>query len=815
MPLTNLTQTNTQARIEIKDPYVLSIANRILHTMQLATLKAIAHNVDPESFKISNNSKSFERIALSYVRSRSKRKQEEAGKKVFSLLSLPLTEREKTFGELARVDLRSPMAIEEQVHALSMPANFRWPLRHEETLQLINNRIMSVHSSQKRMMSYNPIAEKLLVSKPESGAVSKMYSSVVLPSSDKKSWADSYRSVKINVVDAAKKYLADLIGDKYKELGGEQGVLGKPIKEEMWLGGGVAGKKRDYEHGSIYWSPSTDAHEMRSQIRDKWISLGGEKSFLGFPISDTMVSGIFHSDVIPDKPGLYNHFENGAIYWSEKTGAHEVHGAILQKWEEKGAERNFGVGYPISDEMETPDKNGRYSHFENGSIYYTQGTGACIVGGKIRDKWASLGWERSFLGYPTSDSTQVDGYGFGGYINPGYCNHFEYGSIYATLSGEAYVIYGAIRDKWASLGWEKSFLGFPVTDELGTPSYNGRYNHFQGGSIYWTPDTGAQEVHGAIRDKWASLGWENSYLGFPLTDECTTPDTIGRYNHFQGGSIYLTPDTGAQAVHIKVRETWESRGWEQSPLGYPLSSSSINSTEISNDFQGGFIHWTAASGGEVGTPYRHINFKIESLHCDVETPGIGSDEMIISGVGTDEYLNPYLAGTISQDESDSGDHFPINRYLVGFPLDKPGWPKAFITTILLAEDEGSEGLGELSGIQKQVMDFLKSEITKSLTEASVSGVGALIGAGLGVLGGPLGLVLGAVAGWVVTEFFVWIGNFLEDQWFIPAVSTFILPSVHTRWEGSSATPLQRFDFDRVDGGTGHYHIAAGWELINP
>ena len=32
-------------------------------------------------------------------------------------------------------------------------------------------------------------------------------------------------------------------------------------------------------------------------------------------------------------------------------------------------------------------------------------------------------------------------------------------------------------------------------------------------SIYWHPDTGAHEVFGAIRGKWAELGWETGTLG--------------------------------------------------------------------------------------------------------------------------------------------------------------------------------------------------------------------------------------------------------------------------------------------------------------
>jgi uncharacterized protein with LGFP repeats len=198
------------------------------------------------------------------------------------------------------------------------------------------------------------------------------------------------------------------------------------------------------------------------------------------------------------------------------------------------------LGYPLTDELTTPDGKGRFNHFEKGSIYWTPETGAHEVHGWIREKWASLGWEAGFLGYPLTDElTTPDG--------RGRYNHFAGGSIYWTPETGAHVVYGGIREKWASLGWETGFLGYPVTDELGTPDGKGRFNHFEGGSIYWTPETGAHEVSGLIRDKWASLGWECGFLGYPKSDELPTPDGTGRYSQFQGGYIIWTPETGAYA----------------------------------------------------------------------------------------------------------------------------------------------------------------------------------------------------------------------------------------------------------------------------
>jgi uncharacterized protein with LGFP repeats len=107
---------------------------------------------------------------------------------------------------------------------------------------------------------------------------------------------------------------------------------------------------------------------------------------------------------------------------------------------------------------------------------------------------------------------------------------------------------GNIRVKWSQLGGHKSFLGYPVTDETGTPDGRGRFNHFEGGSVYWTPETGPHEVHGDIRGKWQSMGWETSFLGYPTSDEHSPKgDAHTRISAFEGGHIVWTPESGADA----------------------------------------------------------------------------------------------------------------------------------------------------------------------------------------------------------------------------------------------------------------------------
>lgn len=233
---------------------------------------------------------------------------------------------------------------------------------------------------------------------------------------------------------------------------------------------------------------------------------------------------------------------------------------------------NPWIGQPIIPESSCPDNIGRYRHYERASIYWSPSTGAQLIYGLIRDKWALMGWERSPLGYPTTDELNA-GSGRGRF------NNFQGGTIiWKFNTSEAFAVYGLIYAKWATIDWDRGFYGFPVTDELGTPDGVGRFNHFEGGSIYWTPSTGSQLVYGEIRNAWAAQGWETGSLGYPITDELATPGVPGgRHNDFQGGTIFWTAQNGSRIVQKETPiEIWfsgfqcldESDEWSSSDEPY-------------------------------------------------------------------------------------------------------------------------------------------------------------------------------------------------------------------------------------------------------
>ena len=160
---------------------------------------------------------------------------------------------------------------------------------------------------------------------------------------------------------------------------------------------------------------------------------------------------------------------------------------------------------------------------------------------------------------------------------------------------------GDIGVRYEALGGAGGFLGDPLTPEVRTPDGRGAYVVFEGGSIYWSPRTGAHEVHGGIREAYAWAGWEAGPLGFPLTDETRAPDGDGAYNAFQGGSIYWSPWTGPRGHVVRgaIRDAWASRGWELGRIGYPTSSEYDIPGGKRQDFQRGFVEWSPATGARI------------------------------------------------------------------------------------------------------------------------------------------------------------------------------------------------------------------------
>ena len=145
------------------------------------------------------------------------------------------------------------------------------------------------------------------------------------------------------------------IRDKYEEMGGPRIFLTWPITDELGVPDGV-GRRTQFVNGFIYWSPRTGTHSVTTHFSAVWARNGWEAGRMGYPTS--------HEYGLPDGVGRRQDFERSHIYGSP-AGIAAVEGKIFEQWQEARGEQG-PLGYPVADEMGTPDGYGRFSRFVGG-----------------------------------------------------------------------------------------------------------------------------------------------------------------------------------------------------------------------------------------------------------------------------------------------------------------------------------------------------------------------------------------------------------------------------------------------------------------
>lgn len=223
--------------------------------------------------------------------------------------------------------------------------------------------------------------------------------------------------------------------------------------------------------------------------------------------------------------------------------------------------------------------------------------------GAITQKYASIGGPASGLGSPNGNET-------GGLKDGGAYQSFQGGAIVWSPSYGARVSVGSIRNEWASTGFENGVLGYPTSDEAGGLKNGGVYQMYQSGAIVWSPASGAHASTGAIRSKWQSAGFENGKLGYATSDEVGGLKNAGVYQMYQGGAIVWTPATGPHISTGYIRTLYGNAGFENGVLGYPTSDEyPIGGSGVAQDYQGGVIVVSNSGGyivsGAIGAEYKN------------------------------------------------------------------------------------------------------------------------------------------------------------------------------------------------------------------
>jgi stage II sporulation protein D len=145
---------------------------------------------------------------------------------------------------------------------------------------------------------------------------------------------------------------------------------------------------------------------------------------------------------------------------------------------------------------------------------------------------------------------------------------FQGGTIWWSAAGGAHLVTGPLRDAWARSGYENGALGYPTSDQIALRD-GGVGQVFSGGVLYWSRAGGAHVVRGPVWEAWGRSGWENGPLGYPVSGEVPLAGGYGQV--FQGGTIYWSPGGGAHSVSGVFRDAWAAQGWENGRLGYPIA----------------------------------------------------------------------------------------------------------------------------------------------------------------------------------------------------------------------------------------------------
>jgi uncharacterized protein with LGFP repeats len=205
-------------------------------------------------------------------------------------------------------------------------------------------------------------------------------------------------------------------------------------------------------------------------------------------------------------------------------------------------------------------------------------------------------------------------------VGAGFGQNLAGGRIYFTPEAGAHIMQGAILDKYLALGGPADGdLGFPNIDEGGGKAPDSRNTTFSAADkpvIFWTPDTGAHVVRGAINAAWDKLGGSGGSLGVPVDDETYDGDVVSQA--FAGGRVswdhrtkaFTTapPELADQLVGVEIpgdantaiNAARRAAGGPLGPLGAPDGEQyPVGGDGIAQKFAGGKIFYTPATGANV------------------------------------------------------------------------------------------------------------------------------------------------------------------------------------------------------------------------
>ena len=183
------------------------------------------------------------------------------------------------------------------------------------------------------------------------------------------------------------------INDYWQKSGAEKSSLGYPT-ENYGYDSKIGMYWQGFQHGYVVGSDNTGYFESAGMIREFWAKSGYQDGKFGLP------TGSISFD---SKTGMYwQEYQNGFIVGSDKTGWHESSGKIREYWASTGFQGG-SLGMPI-DEIGYDAKSGMsWQEYQNGFIVGSEKTGWHTSAGTIRDYWGKNGFQNGRFGMPTGE----------------------------------------------------------------------------------------------------------------------------------------------------------------------------------------------------------------------------------------------------------------------------------------------------------------------------------------------------------------------------------------------------------------------------
>ena len=344
-------------------------------------------------------------------------------------------------------------------------------------------------------------------------------------------------------------------------------------------------------------TPDSDAADA---INAAWSAAGGDGSPLGAPDGDVYAAGA----------GFGRNFVGGAVFFTPATGAKLMYGAILDKYRAMGGPADSDLGFPTIDEgpgrISPESRNSTFSAADQPVIFWTPDTGAWVVRGAINAAWDRLGGSAGVLGVPIAEET-YDGALMTQQFSAGQISFDTRTKTFTTeppeltgqlgdlsITGDAS---SAINAAYRAAGGTGGPLGARQGEQFAIEP-DGAGQAFAGGTIFYSPATGAQALTGAILEKFDAAGGPTGDLGLPNAPESDGGVPGSRVSSFAAQDnpvIFSTGEHGAVIVRGAMKAAWDKLGGAAGALGVPVADQSAEGDKVTQKFGGGQLTWDANS----------------------------------------------------------------------------------------------------------------------------------------------------------------------------------------------------------------------------